>query len=276
MIKKPLILLFCVCVLGISSAQNPGYAGNHFIFNAEVSLSPSWKNPNPLSEALTAHFESEHTRRYLGLNYFLSPNVEAIVWKKGTIGAGYNYYNTPIAEMVSRYYESDGISDYYYYIQEDYAFTGKLVAHGFNVFYKQYIGDTKAPFGLYAKLVFDGYFYNYTCNEPLPSNTQHWEDNPDAAAQYGYMPVQKDGKGSIFGLKAEFGYDFLFFNRLRLSMGVTLGSTFSGYKWMTSNSNFSIIYNDNTQKLSVNDYARNRILNAYWFGVKIGVGVLAF
>ncbi|MCQ2276659.1 MAG: hypothetical protein MJZ87_06940 [Bacteroidales bacterium] len=273
--KKILLIAIIGMFGGICFSQNIGYMGNHFIFNAEVSISPSWKNPNPLSEALRSHFESEHTQRYLGLNYFLSPNVEAIVWKKGTLGAGYNYYNTPIGEMVSRYYEGGGVSDYYF-VQEDYKFTGNLVAHGFNVFYKQYLGDTQAPYGLYLKFVFDGYFYHYACNEPLLPNTQHWEENPEAAAQYDYVPVEKDGQGSIFGLKAELGYDCLFFNRLRLTMGATFGSTFGGYKWLKSKSDNSLFYNDNTRFLSVNDYVRNRMLNAYWFGIKLGVGIVAF
>lgn len=275
--KKILLIATIACMFGgICFSQNIGYMGNHFIFNADVSLSPSWKNPNPLSDALSAHFESEHTQRYLGLNYFLSPNIEAIVWKKGSIGAGYNYYNTPIKGMVSRYFEGGDASDYYFYSQ-DYSFTGSLVAHGFNVFYKQYLGDTKAPMGCYLKFTLDGYFYKYACNEPLSDILQHWDEVPEEeSAQYGYVRVGKDGSGSIFGLKAEFGYDYLFFNRLRLSMGVTFGSTFGGYKWMKHTSELALFYNDNTQYLSVDNNVRNRILNAYWFGIKLGVGVLAF
>ncbi len=272
MMKKLLILLCCICLVGIAGAQNnPGYLGRHVLFNMEGSLSPSWKNPNPMSEALNAHFESEHTKRYLGLNYFLSPNVEAIVWEKGTLGVGYNYYNTPIGGMLTRYFEHDD-SPYL----ENYTFTGKMVAHGFNVFYKQYIGDTKAPMGYYFKFTFDGFFYNYACNEPLSDLLQHWDEVPEEeSAQYGYVRIGKDGKGSIFGLKAEFGYDYLFFNRLRLSMGLTFGSTFGGYKWLKQTSKSSLFYNDNTEYLSVNDNVRNRILNAYWFGIKLGIGVLA-
>lgn len=267
-----MILLIC----GICFAQNTGYMGHHFIFNADVTLSPSWKNPNPLSEALNNHFESEHTQRYLGLNYFAVPSIEAIVMDRGTIGTGYNYYNTPIGGTVSRYFEGGGANDYYFYSQ-NYTFTGKMVAHGFNVFYKQYVGDTKAPMGYYFKFTFDGYFYKYACNEPLPDLLQHWDEMPEEeSAQYGYVRVGKDGSGSIFGLKAEFGYDYLFFNRLRLSMGVTFGSTFGGYKWLKQTSDSSLFYNDNTQHLSVSDNVRNRILNAYWFGVKLGLGILAF
>ena len=256
---------------GICFSQNIGYMGNHFIFNADVSLSPSWKNPNPMTEALNAHFESEHTKRYLGLNYFLSPNIEAIVWKKGTLGAGYNYYNTPIGGMLTRYFEHD---DSPYLV--NYTFTGKMVAHGFNVFYKQYLGDTKAPMGYYLKFTFDGFFYNYVCNEPLSELLQHWEDRPEEAAQFGYVPIGKDGRGSIFGLKAEFGYDYLFFNRLRLSMGFTVGSTFGGYNWLNLKSKISLYDNESTANLNVNNYVRYRILGAYWFGIKLGVGLLAF
>lgn len=259
-----ILLLFC----GICFPQNLGYMGNHFIINADVSLSPSWKNPNPLSQALNAHYDSEHTRNYLGLNYFLSPNIEAIVWNKGTVGAGYNYYNTPIGGTISRYFEKNR------YIIEDYNFTGKLTAHGFNVFYKQYLGDTRAPMGYYLKFTLDGYFYKYACNEKLPTWTQYYETHPDPTGNF--VPVLKDGKGSIFGMKAELGYDYLFFNRLRLSMGFTVGSTFGGYNWLNLKSKISLYDNESTANLNVNNYVRYRILGAYWFGIKVGVGILAF
>lgn len=275
--KRIFILIAITLFCGVCLSQNPGYMGHHVMFNAEGSLSPSWLSPNPLSQALNNRFESQHTKRYLGLNYFLSPNVEVIVWKKGTVGAGYNYYNSPFEGLISRYYEHTNPYDYndYYLASEDYDFNGNVVAHGFNVFYKQYVGDTRAPLGYYFKFTFDGYFYNYQCEPERPQWIQYFDEHPDLAGD-DYCFVGKDGKGSAFGLKAEFGYDYLFFNRLKLSMGITFGTTFSGYKYFAEGKDIDLYYNDHTTNLSVKDYVDHRILNAYWFGLKFGIGFLAF
>jgi hypothetical protein len=255
------IYLFTIAILlsGFCLGQNTGYMGKHVIFNAEGYLSPSWKNPNPLSRTLDEHINSAHLRRYLGLNYILSPNVECIVWEKGSVGAGYNYYNSPYKGSLYQEFTSPSQG---YYFNEDYSFTGQVVAHGFNVFYKQYLGYTKAPLGFYAKFIFDGFFYHYTNNEEPPQWIGY------------YHPDFKEGKSMLFGAKAEIGYDYLFFNRLRLSFGFSFGSTFGGYKAMKG---FLDDYSSHeASTTSVNSFVRNRILNAYWFGLKVGVGFLAF
>lgn len=268
------IMLFC----GVCLSQNTGYMGNHVIFNADCSLSPSWKNPNPLSQALSEHFpDNVHTQRYLGLNYLLSPNVEVIVWNKGTVGAGYNYYNSPFSGDVDRYFTTSSGG----WIGETFHFNGNVTAHGFNVFYKQYLGDTKAPMGYYVKVTFDSYFYKYACDSNLvmPQWMDHYdnllEQNPELAEVYDYKPVGKSGTGASFGLKAELGYDYLFLNRLRLSFGLTLGSTFSGYKYLDAKSDISLS-DVSSDQISVRDCVNNRLLNAYWFGIKLGIGFVAF
>lgn len=273
--KRIALLIAVIFFCGISFSQNTGYMGNHVIFNAEGSLSPSWVRPNPLSDALGQHIESRHARRYLGLNYFLSPSVEVIVWKKGTVGAGYNYYNSPFSGDIERYFKQNNSSSY---IIEEYAFTGNIVAHGFNVFYKQYFGGTRAPLGFYAKFVFDGYFYQYNCEQELPQWTGYYDSHSELWEASGYTPAAKDGRGSAFGLKAELGYDYVFFNRLKLSFGVTLGTTFSGYKCLNKKFKDEWVFDSDSEvaPLSVKDYVGTRILSAYWFGLKLGIGLIAF
>lgn len=268
MIKKIVFLLVCVCIAELPFAQNPGHMGNHFIFNAEGSLSPSWKNPNPLSETLNAHFESEHTRRYLGLNYFLSPNVEAIVWNKGSVGVGYNYYNSPYKGFsVSHTFQHQSS---YNYFEEVYDNSGVIVAHGFNVFYKQYFGDTRAPLGWYAKFTFDGLFYKYKVTQEIPQWTAYY-NLVDTVA------YPTSGRNAIFGFKTEIGYDCLFFNRLRISMGFSMGTTFGGFQLVKKKVHDEfLIYNSDISNITAENIVRNRILNAYWFGIKIGIGILAF
>lgn len=268
MMKKTLLLLCCVCIAELAFAQNIGYMGNHFIFNADVSLSPSWKNPNPMSNVLNANFENEHTKKYLGLNYFVTPNVEAIVWEKGSVGAGYSYYNSPYKGFsISNQFQHQTTGSYF---EEVYDNSGTIVAHGFNVFYKQYFGDTRAPFGWYAKVTFDGLFYKYKVTQEIPQWTAYY-NLVDTVA----YPTA--GRNAIFGFKAEVGYDYLFFNRLRISMGLTLGTTFGGYQLVKNDIKdvvaFDAFYAPN---VTTENIVRNRILNAYWFGIKIGIGILAF
>ena len=111
---------------------------------------------------------------------------------------------------------------------------------------------------------FDGYFYNYSVPDAV------WQDYVDSHRSWDETsPVSNEtqnGKGKLFAFKVEYGYDYFVLDCLRLSMGISLGTTFGGYKAMGRDRN----------SLSVSDYADNRLLNAYWFGVKLGVGFLTF
>ena len=94
--KKVIIVLLslslaCSCLF----AQNTGYMGRHVLVNGEISLSPAYLKPNPLGEALSGKVKSQSALNYLGMNYIVSPNVEVIVWRKGSVGAGYNFYKSP-------------------------------------------------------------------------------------------------------------------------------------------------------------------------------------
>jgi len=74
----------------------------------------------------------------------------------------------------------------------------------------------------------------------------------------------------LFGFKVEYGYDFLLFDRLKLSTGISLGTTFGGYKTKMSDllDSFDI---DGIEHI---EYGKSRLLNAYWFGIKVGIGLL--
>ena len=265
--KKAILSIIAVLFLCVAtSAQNTGYMGRYVLFNAEVSLSPSWFHPNPLTEALAERFpDSKSARKYLGLNYFVTPNIEAIVWKKGTVGAGYNFYKSPFDGSSPRWVEYQDHQGYYYSEElYEYDFTGTITAHGFNVFYKQYLGNTRAPMGPFLKVVFDGFFYNIDHHD-RGGNTVH----PDVITAYPDMGVNH---GSLFGLKLELGRDYMLFNFLRLSTSLSVGTTFGGFK------SIAIVdkYPDHPYGHTPNSYARNRILSAYWFGLKVGVGFLTF
>ena len=254
--KRLLILLSLIIAGGSLFSQNPGYMGRHVMLNMEMYMSPSWKNPNAVSEAMIAHGMSGKSAKYLGLNYFLSPNVEVIVWRKGTVGAGYNYYKSPFAMGSS---STGSLFSYNYDASEK----PMMTAHGFNVFYKQYLGSTVAPMGQYLKFTFDGYFYKYTVPGSVLVDYNSYYSWDDAAP---VSTEESTGKHQLFGFKLEYGYDYFVLNCLKLSMGVSLGTTFGGYKAIGRDKN----------NLGVTDYADNRLLNAYWFGVKLGIGFLTF
>ena len=181
--KKNIIILLVLTSLSTGLfSQNTGYMGNHFLINADIVLSPSYLKPSFMNK----------TPGYLSFNYIFSPNIEAIVWKKGTLGiVGH--------QLVSRYaYRNYNNYDIYYSAPTIHDFS----AWGYGMFYKQYYRRERAPMGNYFKIEFDFFHYKYL------------ELNP-----------QKD---FMAGMKFELGKDFLFFNRLRCSLAYSLGFTFQG------------------------------------------------
>ena len=119
-----------------------------------------------------------------------------------------------------------------------------------------------APMGQYLKFTFDAFFYKYAIPNQgiLFDYYSYYGEENELANQ------PQNGKSKLFAFKAEYGYDFFVLNCLKLSMGVSLGTTFGGYKAI----------NREKYDHTVIDYADNRLLNAYWFGIKLGVGFLTF
>ena len=240
------------------------YMGNHFILNMEGFLSPAWLNPNPVSSNWDM---SDGMKRYLGLNYILSPSIEMIVWEKGTVGAGYNYYNSPFKGIDSRL--RIGYNYYGHTEWREAELRGNIVAHGFNAYYKQYLGDRFAPLGHYLKFQFDGFFYRYKMDTDgklmgiITGTTEPYEEIIE-------------NKGCLFGMKFEYGYDWVMLDRLKLSLGASIGTTFGGYKVMFEKMKNKASYYNEPLDLHYDNYARSRILGAYCFGLKLGIGFIPF
>lgn len=268
--KTILLLIIAAGLASTANAQMYNYMGNHIVLNMEGYFSPSWLNPNPM----TPHISTipEAAQRYLGFNYFLSPSVEFIAWKKGTVGVGYNYFNSPFKGTDARLRKGT-VYEGGYVDWRQAELNGNVTAHGFNVYYKHYFGDGFAPLGHHLKFNFDGFFYHYKM---------------DTAGVYlGIIntvqePFEEiiENKGSIFGLKIEYGYDFIVLNRLKLTLGASLGTTFGGYSVINAkiHHEFSDFDIDEGSKnpIHYDNHARSRILGAYWFGVKLGIGVIPF
>jgi len=262
--KKTILLIIVAASLSSANAQMYNFLGNHVILNMEGYFSPAWFNPNPVSSGWDI---SEAAQRYLGVNYFLSPNIELMVWEKGTVGVGYNYYNSPF-----KGYDNRLRIGHQYYGSVDWReaeLYGNVLAHGFNVYYKQYIGDRFAPLGHYFKFVLDGYFYRYKMDtEGLLMGIIEGTQEP-------YEEIIEN-KGNLFGLKVEYGYDFIVLNRLKLTVGASVGSTFGGYKVLGAKLKDKFSYYNEPLDTHFDDFARERILGAYWFGLKLGIGFIAF
>ena len=85
-----------------------------------------------------------------------------------------------------------------------------------------------------------------------------------------------ENKGSLFGVKFEYGYDFIVWNRLKLTLGASLGTTFGGYEVAFTKIKNRMSFNYEESTLRYDNYARSRILGAYCFGLKLGVGLIPF
>jgi len=262
--KKTILALIIVAGIATANAQMYNYMGNHIILNMEGYVSPAWLNPNPVSSGLDI---GEAAQRYLGLNYFLSPNIELMVWEKGTVGVGYNYYNSPFKGKDNRLRIG-----HQYYGSTDWVeaeLRGNVIAHGFNAYYKQYLGDRFAPLGHYLKFQFDGFFYRYKMDtEGLMMGIVNGTTDP-------YEEIIEN-KGALFGVKFEYGYDLVVLNRLKLTLGASVGTTFGGYKVAFAKMKDRAAYYYEIPDLHYDNYARSRILGAYWFGLKLGIGFIAF
>ncbi|MDR1112380.1 MAG: hypothetical protein LBL18_01275, partial [Bacteroidales bacterium] len=127
-----------------------------------------------------------------------------------------------------------------------------LNVHGFGVYYKQYIGrKARAPIGTYWRFQLDGFFYS----SQIPSQIT----------------------GSLFAFKAEFGHDFLFFDRLHVSTGFSFGFPFCRWRNLNyGNSNFSLLNLFSVGAVAMEDYVNARLLGHYYIGFVLSVGILAF
>ena len=234
--KKKLIILSLIIITALCGfSQNCGYMGKRVLFNADVSVSPAWRNYSFLGKP-----------NYYTFNYIFSPNIEVIAWKKGTAGVVGHFFKTKYNYEIKKYYEYE---DSYYTDMSDEP--EDLTTYGTGIFYKQYLGQTNAPFGLYFKFELDYFIYNYTPNE-------------DASIDH------------VMACKVEFGKDWLLMNRLHISLGGSFGTAFGGLQATLHDFGIFEIFGISGEYQPQNIWAKGRIDGAYWFGIKVGVGILAF
>jgi len=105
--------------------------------------------------------------------------------------------------------------------------------------------------GPYFRFQFDGFFY------------QHYTSLEHTAT----------ASDQLFAMKLEFGNDFLLFNRLRLSTGLSFGLPFGGFKGLGYDTEFLVM---TISEQPINEHARSRIFGAYWLGFTVNIGFLGF
>jgi hypothetical protein len=241
--------LFLVLNSGLQ-AQNGSFMGRRILFNLTTNFSPAWGNPNFFNN-------SDHWEKYYAFNFDFSPGIELIAWKKGTVGANYHWFKTKFDYPA--FLRQDGFHIDEYDPWFFYAAVADLNVHGFGVYYKQYIGKkARAPIGTYWRFQLDGFFY------------------ATPALQV---------KGNLFAFKTEFGHDFLFFDRLRVSAGFSFGIPFCLWKelgYNYSEKSFSMMWVTGmsdaffNSSMTINDYVNARLFGHYYIGFVLSVGILSF
>lgn len=173
---------------------------------------------------------------YLNFNYRLSPSIEFILNKKNSIGVFYSY--APLMFIPSKLIFNHSIVN------------TPMNVNGYGVFYKAYFSDDQyhAPYGAYFMTSLSRISFQY---ESI---------------------IIGNGKGANYALQIEFGYNFLIYNRLRLTWGITFGGTTS---WFNFGIDEDFVPIQKKLKTPI-DFAENRIFGTYIFGTRIGIGFLAF
>ncbi|MDR2835209.1 MAG: hypothetical protein LBV69_03275 [Bacteroidales bacterium] len=267
--KIALTIVLFIIFLPVFS-QNTGYMGKKFIFNAETSLSPAFFREN---------FNNE--RGFGKFHYIIEPNIEYIFHRKMSLGLV--YLNTKGKYPIWLHLRNDDI----FQIQGVYSINNNSFnSNGIGLFYKYYFTKKSyAPLGYYLKFEFDYFINNYKIDSIDISSI--WHENVPIPSSFQKIIPATNGKGSLFAAKFEIGRDFLFFNCLRISTGLSLGITFGGFK-----SNYAKIkaanpywknpppyyfsWNNNEELATPNENINSILLNMYWVGFKVGIGFVAF
>lgn len=120
--------------------------------------------------------------------------------------------------------------------------------YGGGIFYKQYLNKStdyyQAPFGVYTAFRFD--YYKFSCK----------------------TPSYNDYTGTMFGFRVEIGVDYLIWNRVRISWGLSIGSTNKGVLSTLDFFDYS--------SSSLESAVESRLATNYLFQNKIGIGILLF
>lgn len=166
-----------------SGSKNPkGYLGQRLTLFFEAQLRPSWFEPN-----------YNGNKGFFRFDYMCNPNVEFVIGKKISVGAGYSFSHT---RFYAKHYQYAAL-DFY---NQDYTYNGHMSIHGANAFVKFY---TSKDLNYFHKLQGDVFKYTY---------------NND----------KSDWTG---GVSYQFGKQVYLNKYLCLQTGLSFGVLFSGYSF---------------------------------------------
>lgn len=174
---------------------------------------------------------------YFNFNYRVSPSLEFVLTSKRSVGLMYTYSKTMFGLFEDNFNNS--------------ILNIPIKIHGYGFFYKKYFSlfsIAHAPYGNYFMVAFSRINYTY------------------------YNEWVANGAGNMYAIQTEFGYNYLLFNRLRLTWAFTLGLTTSGSGIGMDEDYFP----ERVTPQTVLEHAEKRLYRTYIFGTKIGIGFLAF
>ncbi|MDR0829950.1 MAG: hypothetical protein LBN95_07555 [Prevotellaceae bacterium] len=269
MTKKYILVIILALICSNSAfAQKAGYMGKRFVINADLNTSTAWSRPNAYG----------HTG-FFSFNYILAPSIEFIATKRIAVGGTYNYSPGMFAFRAANE-KYDGYIGEGHPSESALTTDNKFTSHGVGAYAKFYLGDGNAPIGAYIKTELAWFFYDYTINSM-------WAISNFANQNY---VNDKKGKGNLGGFKIEFGRDFLFFNRLRVSTALNIGIPFGGFKtlgfnwsektkiipYLSANYKFVDDPYSTVKKVTEQDFVNSQLFCHYLVGIKIGIGFVAF
>lgn len=169
--------------------------------------------------------------KYWAFNYLFQPNVEVIAWRRGTVGAKFIWFDTKF----------NSYDDWTYDVV-----ARDLRVLGAGVFCKVYLGSGSiAPLGPFLRFNFD-----------------YMRGSFEVPKADGFVSQEVR---NCYGFRFDFGRDFLFWDFLRLNVGMSIGLSLPG-----------LSFTKFPDELGERERAARRVLSNYFFGVNVGVGFLTF
>lgn len=161
----------------------------------------------------------------------ISPGIEYTIGHKSAVGCSFNIFK----------YGFNPSSSIEYMYQDSLPTKLFMNGMGASIYIKKYIfRNSHAPYGSFIKAQFD------------------WSKIFIDTKNFG------DVSNIIYGLKFEFGYDYIIGNQFRISWGTYLGFT---------NELFRIF---NTQRVNILLTSERKFFKDFLFGTKISIGYLTF
>lgn len=241
---KYLLLIFLSLMVCRLQAQTPGYMGKKLAIYYEPKIFPSIVSTYDNGEKLGFNFRND-----FAVDYTVSKSV--------VLGCSFKYITTQLKNVV--YYANE--SDYYY----DYVFSGNILLRGpvFSIYIKNFSYRNKgflAPLGLYKK------FEIIYGKVKASSGTTYMGNNPGFIYLDHFEKLGYENTRSIYGFIFSFGRQTLFFDRLFVNSGGSVGFTTGLTK-----------FNGNSYGGRSHDFQDNvdaRIGGYFLFNVDLGIGLL--